>query len=60
MNCKMNTKFIAAIAVFAMMFAGFGAILGADVDDAATGRIGTSIVVEDSLEIGYANVDDDL
>ena len=58
MYSKMNTKFIAALAVFAMVFAGFGAAIAADDNDAT--RIGTSIVVDDSLEIGYANVDGDL
>ena len=34
MNCKSNTKLIAAFAVLAMMFAGFGAIVIAQGDDA--------------------------
>lgn len=39
MYCKMNTKAMAALAVFAMVFAGFGAMAFADDNDAdATGK----------------------
>ena len=34
MTCKMNTKIMAALAVFAMMFAGFGAVFVAEANDA--------------------------
>lgn len=34
MNCKMNTKFIAALAVFAMAFAGFGMVFATEANDA--------------------------
>lgn len=34
MICKMNTKVITAMAIFAMMFAGFGAVLVAEANDA--------------------------
>lgn len=42
---KMNTKFVAALAVFAMLFAGFGAIFVAQANDAAdpTGDVIVSI-----------------
>lgn len=61
---KISNKLIAAFAVLMMVFGGFGIALTAGADDAAAPRIPElipgSIVVEDSMVIDYAAVDDDL
>lgn len=49
---SVNAKFVAALAVFAMMFAGFGAIFFAQADDAT--------VVDDETTITVTNVDKDV
>ena len=46
---KMNTKFVAALAVFAMLFAGFGAIFVAQADDAADATPRDLIITLDGM-----------
>jgi len=57
MTCKMNTKIMAALAVFAMMFAGFGAVFIAQADDAEDASEEPALV--DVLVINIAGVVDD-
>lgn len=61
---KMNVKFVAALAVFAMMFAGFGAIFVAQADDAADATprdlvitLDEMISAEDAAQLAKYGVD---
>jgi len=53
MNCKMNTKFIAALAVFAMAFAGFGMVFATEANDADD-----PVIVNGSVTVNIAGVID--
>ena len=58
MYCKMNTKALTALAVFAMMFAGFGAVFVAQADD-AEGTAPAATPYVDIITINVAGVVDD-
>lgn len=58
MNCKSNTKIIAAFAVLAMMFAGFGVFLTAESNDAADNTGDIIITFEYDSVIPYAAGED--
>lgn len=47
MTTKLNTKIIAALAVFAMAFAGFGAVISTEANDAAAGDGDLVLIIDD-------------